>query len=194
MEDPSIEAQRRAIRYWNIDGLAELYVGLYWLAVPLFLYAANHLAKASLWYKVLIGGGMLTLMIGPIAGSLWLLPAVKRRVTWPRTGYVACRKPKSKPYWLPLLFVPLLVAMPFVPSRMILPLTGLLFAVISTLVGRSMELRRAYVFGYLICAFGIALGLAGVAVDTGMVLIFGTAGAMSMLSGGWTLWRYLEHA
>jgi hypothetical protein len=31
LQDSSVEAGRRAARYWNFDGFAELYVGLVWL-------------------------------------------------------------------------------------------------------------------------------------------------------------------
>jgi hypothetical protein len=194
MEDLSIEAQRRAVRYWNVDGLPELYVGLSWLTVPLYLYSENRLPKGSLWHALLIVSGTLAIMILPLAGSLWLLPALKRRITWPRTGYVAVQKPKSKPYWAPLLFLPLVSALLFVPATTILPLTGLLSGASAAFLGRSASGRCAYVFGGLICALSIALGLAGVAIATGMGLLFGTAGAITVLSGGWTLRRYLKQA
>jgi len=145
-------------------------------------------------FKILIVGGMLALMCGPIAGSFWLLPALKRRVTWPRTGYVAPRQRESKSYWVPFVLLPLVVALPFVPPPLVLPLTGLLFAAISALMGRAMQLRRAYFLGALLCAFGIALGFARVPVETGMGILFGVAGVVTLFSGGWTLYSYLRQA
>lgn len=191
MQDPAETAGRRAARYWNIDGLAELYIGLFWLCIPLYLYAATHLAKSSPWYKVLIIGGMLAMVAGPLA-SRWLLSVTKRRLTYPRTGYVACEKPRNpRPYWLALLLVTLLL-LPFGPQRLAMPLTGLAFAVIATAVNQRAGLVRVYIFGGFMLCLGVVLGIAGFAVETGLSVMFGAAGAISLLSGGWTLVHYLK--
>ena len=100
LQDPSVEAGRRAARYWNIDGFAELYVGLVWLFTPLFIYAASSSAEAVAVAPALIVGGTLAWMAAIVCGKR-VIAAVKSRVTYPRTGYVACVKPKAKGYWFP---------------------------------------------------------------------------------------------
>jgi hypothetical protein len=197
MEDPSIEAQRRAARYWNIDGLPELFIGFLWLSVPVYFYGLTHLAKAGPSRTVLIIVWMLAITLGPLAGRFWILPALKRRITWPRTGYVghaACWKQKSKALWLLLVIVPLACALPFAPSRMAVPLTVALLVVTATGVGWAMRMRRAFVFAGLMAVFGIAITVAGVGMETGLSLLFAVAGVTSLLSGSWTLRHYLRQA
>ena|SRR5689334_5931410 len=193
MEDLSLHAQRRAAGYWNIDGLPELYIGFVWLCVPLYTYGTTHVPKTSPWFRALVLGGIVGLM-GAIFASRWLVDAVKSRVTYPRTGYVACQKPKSKPYWFALLLAAMLLAVVFGPPLTVLPGTGLVFAAIAGAVASATGSKRIYTFAGLMLLLGIALGLTGADVNTGMSLLFGAAGAFMMLSGGWTLWHYLEHA
>ena len=100
MQDPSVEAGRRAARYWNIDGLAELYVGMVWLFVPLFIYGGRICPSVAVACALIIGGRWR--WMAAILGGKRVISAVKSRVTYPRTGYVACAKPKAKAYWLPL--------------------------------------------------------------------------------------------
>jgi hypothetical protein len=191
MENLAVDPGRRAARYWNIDGLAELYIGLVWLSAALYLYAEGHLPRSSPWYKPLVLGGTLGWMAAIFAGQ-WVVGVVKRRVTYPRTGYVACAKPKAKPYWLALVLAAILLPLPFAPPWLVMPLTGLAFAVISTGVNRRMGFTRVYVFGGLMLILGSALGIAGLDLNAGLGVMFAAAGAASLLSGGWTLWHYLH--
>jgi hypothetical protein len=90
---------RRPNRYENIDGTVEILFGAsalgFWLAGEI----APHLPATHFWKHNLIG-----VMI-PIYGSLALCWAVaglvnrliKRRITFPRTGYVAQPKCANKP-------------------------------------------------------------------------------------------------
>lgn len=57
-----------------------------------------------------------------------------------------------------------------------------------------MALRRFYILGGVFLGLGCVLGIAGVDIDTGMSLVYGSAGALLVVSGGLTLRRYLEHA
>jgi hypothetical protein len=82
-------AQRK--RYDNIDGTGEIYMGMMLLSFALIGYAQNILPPRSFWMR----GGSLLLMYGillPGLGVGWLMvKAIKKHVTFPRTGYVACR-------------------------------------------------------------------------------------------------------
>jgi hypothetical protein len=85
------EYSNRPRRYANIDGLFELYCGLWMLAMA-FLADAGRLAPKPLRAAVVMGMAL----CGPV---LWFsLRALRRRVTDRRTGYVQLRRPwPSKP-------------------------------------------------------------------------------------------------
>jgi hypothetical protein len=191
-EDPAVQAGRRAARYWNIDGLAELYIGIVWVFVALSLYAGAHLEKASPWFKPLLAGGTL-LWMAAILGGQRIVSAVKRRLTYPRTGYVACGRPKAKLWWFPVGILLLLGALPFGPQQLVLPVTGLVGSAIATAVAITTGVRRMYILGALFLMLGIALGAAGVEMSLGFTVLFGAAGAAFILSGGITLRHYLQH-
>jgi hypothetical protein len=76
----------------------------------------------------------------------------------------------------------------------VLPATGLIGAVIAIAVARAMALRRFYIVGGVFLSLGCVLGIAGVDIDTGMSLLYGSAGTLLVVSGGLTLRRYLENA
>jgi hypothetical protein len=193
MEDPSVNAGRRAARYWNIDGLAELYVGTTWLSVAMFLFAWGDMEKTSPWYKPLLIGGTL-LWMAAILGGNRIVSALKRRVTYPRTGYVACAKPKAKMWVFPVIIVALVATLPLGPQQLVLPVTGLIGATIAIAVALTTGVKRPYVLGGLFLAMGLSLGAANVELNRGFSLLFGLAGAACILSGVLTLRRYLEQA
>ena len=74
-----------------------------------------------------------------------VISALKNRVTYPRTGYVACAKPKARSYWIPALLAPLVLAALYGPRQMVMPLTGLAGAIIAIAVAplALVTLRRA---------------------------------------------------
>jgi hypothetical protein len=163
------------------------------LAVPLYIYGASHLPKWSPWRIAVVIGGTLAWMVAIMSGK-WVISALKSRVTYPRTGYVACAKPKAKGYWFPVLLAPLLLAAVFGPRQMVMPLTGLAGAMIAIAVAWQMGANRFYILGGIFFGLGAALGVIGVDVNTGMSLLYGIAGGLLMVSGGLRLRHYLEHA
>ena len=190
-EDPAVQAGRRAARYWNVDGLAELYIGVVWVFVALSLYVGRHLEKTSPWYKPLVIGGTLVWMAA-ILGGRRIVAGVKSRVTYPRTGYVGYASPKAKVWWLPVIIALLLGALPFGPQQLVLPVTGLIGSAIAIAVAITTGVRRLYFPGGLFLALGLVLGASNVELSLGFTVLFGAAGAAHILSGGITLRHYLQ--
>ena len=80
----------RPKRYNNIDGTGEMAMGLMGLGFTFLNYLSAVLPKNSMWRHgfpsmVLFVGGLL-LMFGVLH---WGPKAIKKHITWPRTGYVA---------------------------------------------------------------------------------------------------------
>ncbi len=96
--DPLFEARIRAQRYWNVDGLSEIATGLVALFVAACIYGTVQTARGSLGRVLVVLAfalGLPALML--LSGRL--LVAVRRRVTYPRTGYVAYQR-HDRRVWL----------------------------------------------------------------------------------------------
>jgi hypothetical protein len=103
MKDNVDNIIRRTQRYWYIDGLAEITVGLIFVVLNLFFLAnawfIPALARGGAFNPVLATSGLLAVT----ALVIWLfrqaLQAVKTRLTYPRTGYVASPRRWQGSFW-----------------------------------------------------------------------------------------------
>lgn len=84
------EVQRRSTRYWNVDGLPELMMGLVWM-----LWGGAWLLGQSLPRGVSNVYWMFTPFLLALSGvaSVWATKKLKARITFPRTGYVEWNPP-----------------------------------------------------------------------------------------------------
>ena len=90
----------RPKRYENIDGTGEINFGLMMLGFTLLGYLQSVMPKDSMWLKGFNGLlFMYLVLLPPLALGFWIHKAVKKRITWPRTGYVAFRPP-GKSLWI----------------------------------------------------------------------------------------------
>lgn len=86
---PSVDTlMKRTRRYWYEDGLTDLALGAYFLALAVFFWAqAKTPLGSSVWLLWGLGGPVLL-----IGGGLmvdWLVKRLKDEITHPRTGYVS---------------------------------------------------------------------------------------------------------
>ena len=84
----------RPKRYENINGTGEMAMGVMMLSFALVGYLSSVLPEGALWRK----NGLATFEFIPVvfipiwAFQHWGVKAIKKHFTWPRTGYVACRR------------------------------------------------------------------------------------------------------
>jgi hypothetical protein len=98
-------ALERAYAHWYEDGFAEISLGIFFVAIGAWRAAIQFVTDKSLTYYLLAGGLLIVfLSYGWVASRA--VRALKTRVSYPRTGYVAYkpRKPKRKRLVLILLF------------------------------------------------------------------------------------------
>jgi hypothetical protein len=95
MNDQFKKPVRRTQAYWYVDGLAELGTGILFLFLGIVLWIEGSAPKGSTF-----AGTMSTLrqilLIGGMIGVSLLVKAIKTRLTYPRTGYIAYPQPKGK--------------------------------------------------------------------------------------------------
>jgi hypothetical protein len=106
MEDTVQDYVARPKRYANIDGTGEMVVGLTLLGFALAGYLEALLPdRSTTWLRVAVIFASLALALGL---AYWTRRAIKRRITWPRTGYVAYPR-HGKSWWVKSIILRLVV-------------------------------------------------------------------------------------
>jgi hypothetical protein len=83
----------RPCEYSNIDGVGELSMGFFFLSYSFLLWLQTHTPRTAIWhsmYAFIIGWGAMSLLIHYGA------KAIKKYITYPRTGYVEYRVGKRR--------------------------------------------------------------------------------------------------
>ena len=200
--DPLVNAERTARRYWNVDGLAEIYAGCFLLMVLNFLW--QHTSIAPAWRAL---GGLIALT-SVVALSRTIIIAIRRRLTYPRTGYVSFRRPRrgKEAAVIALILIALVAIFVFMALTTnwlggLTAISGITIGVIDLYLGRMTDLPRFYFLAGLSIAAGVVLGLveptfvAFFPMEGAMEVsayLFGIIGAGYLVTGGITLVKYLR--
>ena len=198
----------RSKAYYNIDGVGELAMGFMCLAYALLMWLQAHAPKDSVWHGMpafIIYFGLMCLILhyGP--------KAIKKRITYPRTGFV--EYPKRDTLWRPMILgaavsaalsAGLMVGLRrhwnlATPAALI----GLLFAASYAYGIARMRMARwkwaavwVVALGSLVIAFLPADSVGAVANPLwrgAFLLTMMLYGAVSLVSGGISFWLYLRH-
>jgi hypothetical protein len=201
--DPPVTAERAARRYWNVDGLAEIYTGCFFLLVPLL----NLLWQSSIRPVWLALSGLAMLMAA-VAASRPILITIRGRLTYPRTGYVSFKRPcriLDAPgiavilSGLAAVFAVMAITTDWIGG--LTAVTGLTLGVIDIQMGRTLGLPRFYLLGVVSICAGAVLGLLQPTYPAffpfdyaweASSILFSTVGVAYLISGGITLWKYLR--
>jgi hypothetical protein len=192
---------RRTQRYWYVDGLAEITIGLFFVVLSLYFLIQARIKTVSL-NPVLVNLGLLAVILLVLWFFRYALQAVKARLTYPRTGYVASpRMQKGLRWqrygvtaWLVVVCVSL-VALTLhshtTPSWAPL-LMGAVAGLIVLALGYRFRLLR---FAFLACALvliGAVVSFFNPGETLAAVQSSAADGVCFIISGGVTLVRYLR--
>ena len=193
---------RRTQRYWYIDGLAEITVGLFFVVLSGY-FLVQAWIKSIPVNRVLANLGLLAAVLLVVWFFSYALQAVKTRLTYPRTGYVAYPRMQKGLRWQRYGITAWLIAVCI--SLVALTLHShttpawepFLIGVVGGLTLLALSYRfRLMRFAFLACA----LVLIGAAVslfypgETLAIALSSTAdGICFIISGGVTLVRYLRN-
>ena len=97
--EPGIGSQLdRPKAYYNIDGVGELGIGFMCLGYTLLQWLQIHSPRGSVWNRM----DTLFIWVGLMCAVIhYGSKAIKKHITWPRTGYVAYRRRDT--VWRPLI-------------------------------------------------------------------------------------------
>jgi len=190
-------ATRRPWQYWYVDGLAEMAMGAIFAALGLVFLVESWLPP----------GPLLTLvsMFGPVAAVVGvglamrrIVSAVKERLTYPRTGYVAYRKPGSSHlatrFALGLAIGALVGTLAALPKlQMWIPaITGLAIGGAHFYLAHRVGLPRLYLLAAVSAVLGTLVSLGRLGDLPGGAAYFIGIGLADILSGAVTLINYLR--
>lgn len=97
MKDELQNYMGRPNQYDNIDGTAEIFMGLMVLGLTLAAYLETGLPQnSSRWMHAIVLYGVLIPVLGL---GFWGRKAIKKHITWPRTGYAAYPR-YGKAWWI----------------------------------------------------------------------------------------------
>ncbi len=194
------DIERRTRRYFYEDGFVEIAVGILFLILGGYFFAGVWLPETSRVRSWLDSSLILVFLAGVFLVRR-LVRFLKARVTYPRTGYVAYKKPEDAPRRrvvaavsggvIAAAFSALLAVAP--SARAWLPaLNGLLFAVTGYLLARRTEVTRFYVLAAASALIGLAVVLGGYQDTQGLSLYYAVLGGAVILSGLVALRLYLR--
>ena len=192
----------RAYAHWIQDGLYEIGLGILFVGVGT-LRAIIHLSgeKSAAYYW--LSGGLLVIMIGVAWGGKRFGEALKARITYPRTGFMAF-KPRTYNYKSILvlfIFAGVLGGVVGVlatqPNQQeiggIVPITqGIVGAIVFTYAAQRIEVKRLYYLAVFSLGIGLVIGVLGVGVVLGLSFFYLSIGLAMVVSGCVALVQFLR--
>jgi MFS family permease len=192
--------EKRTVQSFYDDGLPEISLGLIFLLLGGYFFAQAAAPEGSalgsaltvLFFLVIVSAGFLVSRI---------LRFLKRRITYPRTGYVAFKKkePSSKRRAATMVVGGIIGAAiaalyGISPSfKTLFPaVNGLLLAVAVLLFAGKVGLVRFYILSAASAVIGFAVTASGIGDIKGISLYYGLFGAALILSGLVALVAYLR--
>ena len=185
--NPDAAARNLMQRAHNQDGVPEILIGVFFLAVAGLMWLQVAFKPRSFEYLASVVG--LILLIGPLGVLLpWLIRKFRRRYLIERVGYVE-PKPANRKRLAVVLGVALVVGAAavfgawrgaFPPASWVLAGTGIFFGAIMAIAGR---LPRFIVGGLVWAVVGCVAGLSRLSFAEGFTLVYGVTGLLSLISG-----------
>lgn len=200
MKDNLQDWANRPQRYWYVDGLAEIGGGVVILSLGI-LFGISGLFAEGKSKGLLTGIGQPVLIIGLSLLVRWIVAHLKERITYPRTGYVAYRRPEPRRrisgILLAVLFATGIGLVVFISRSWLnlqwLPaITGVFAGLLILIIALRIRLLRFYLLAGFTLAVGIATALLKLAEPYDSTVFFCGLGLGWIVSGAATLIRYLR--
>lgn len=191
------DASRRALRYWYVDGLTEIAIGLV-LGLVALLFWIEEVAPGT----PLAQATAFTIPILVIASAFlvrWLIGNAKKRLTYRRTGYVSYHRPPRWRYWLGAVFgafvgasVAALLTLAPGSVRWLPAIQGIAVALALALTGHRYNVQRFYLYAALALLTGFVAGNMPWSSERAAAVCFGGTGLTLAVGGVATLLLYLR--
>lgn len=192
-------ARHMMLRSHNRDGLPEIAIGLGFLTVAFLIGLQVVYPPGTFLYRA-SALGMALLIPAEGLAALWAIKWMRRKYWIETLGYVQL-KPLKRTFVLLVLAIAILTSAamtfsvykgPLPPASWLLAASGIFGGVLAAYAGR---LPRYVAGGAGMAALGIALAFSRVSLEKGSLILYGSIGMLSLLSGcvGLTLFLRTRH-
>ena len=185
--NPDAAARLLMRRAHNRDGLPEISIGAVLVTTAFLIWLQVAYPRGSFAYGA-SSWGMTLLVPLMIGGTQWAIKYVRRRFLVEKVGYVRLNPVPKRPLIIAAcIAIVLASAMAgFVhlgvlpPNGWMIAGTGMAWGLLAAYAGR---LPRYVIGGALMAAVGIFLGFSRVSFETGSLILYGSMGMLSLVSG-----------
>jgi len=190
---------RRTYQYWYNDGLTELAAGTLILLIGLINLLLALLNSSTLNTMSLILQPLV--LVGGVFAINGIVKPLKERYIYPRTGYVAYRKPEGRRLHLLRAMAALLGLVIAIAAALLLrviqeawlpALVGLFLAFFMTYLGFKLGLIRFYVVASVTVLLGLAAAWLQLNDLYSKAFTYSGFGLALIVSGSLTLWHYYK--
>jgi FtsH-binding integral membrane protein len=195
----------RAYAHWLKDGLFEIGFGILLTGVGTLraiIHFAGQRSAAYYW----LSGALLVFMIGVAWGGKRFGEALKERITYPRTGYMAFKPRTYNNKSILAIFALFIFAgvlggvvglLATQPNQQeiggIVPITqGIVGALAFTFAAQRIEIKRFYYLAVFSLGIGLAIGALGVGVVLGLSFFYLSIGLALVMTGCVALVQFLR--
>jgi hypothetical protein len=191
---------QRTQRYWYVDGLSEIYVGLVILVLGLYYLALDQFAPDTLG-ALLVGIGQPVIILLAWWPGGRIVRSLKERITYPRTGYVTYpakrnrRRRLASGAIIAMLVAALVISLEtiFQVSQNTLPvIVAAMMALAVAMLGWRFGLARFYVLAAYTLLLGIVTSWLPLVDFQQNAFLFACFGLGWMVSGTYALIHYLR--
>jgi hypothetical protein len=195
------EIIRNTRRYWYVDGLAEILGGLVIFFTGLSYWLVYSMEDSGLKYILLIIAQPVVIILGAYLVRI-ILPKIKEKLTYPRSGYLTFKKPdRNKRVRRALIagliaaIIAVLVGMVYngLPQRLIPLFSSFFLTIFSIYIGYQVAVPRFYLIGLLILILGGIISWLNPNGALPYMLLFSGMGTLWIISGLITLFLYLRN-
>ncbi|MCE1255279.1 MAG: hypothetical protein LWX83_17235 [Anaerolineae bacterium] len=200
------DVQKKAMQYWYVDGLSELSVGLLFLLLGLTYWLVNIWPHPQRGF--FLGLLLPLIQLGLFLAGAWVVRELKKRLTYPRTGFISYRRPPLKKR-LPRTLFSMLAALivsaltigllsylminGFLSDNWITTVTAFFIAIICLVFNASIRLTRFYILALYVFLAGLFISLSGINPDISNPCFLMLVGVGWLVSGAVTLYVYLKN-
>ena len=198
MKDPIKDVMRQTMSYWYVDGLNELSIGALLLALGFFYVVLGMTGPSKTISQLSSVGLPFLIVLGALLGRR-VVSRLKERLTYPRTGYVACATSRVEiKVWTILIGVAAAVGMVLLVTYfkldwLVKASPAVLLAILIAFVGLKYGLRRFYWLAVYTLLLGVPMTLLPLGDNFNLALFWLGFGAGMIVSGGLTLRGYLQN-
>lgn len=193
--------EQRVRRYWYTDGIGEIIGGGVFLSLAAYFSIQQYFGAQSA-IGAILESGLIVILIGAVMIGRRMINALKTRLTYPRTGYVDYSAPEKNVMWRRVFTMAIGMAVAIFSIAItrsistidsMVAVTGVLVAVILLVKqGWSFGVPRFYVLSAASLILGVILSVSGLPRGYNLGLFYGLIGIAFAVSGGVTLWKYLQ--